>query len=688
MANLKQADRLMQFSSPLGKDVLLIEALAGSEGISRLFEFDVQLLASIDTTIDPKAVIGAKIAVALGLNDASGTRWFNGIVAGFEQGAADMEFDAYQARVVPSLWQLTLSSNCRVFQNLTVMDIVKKVIGEYGLSLSDQTTASYEALDYCTQYNESDFHFISRILEQSGIFYWFEHSEYDNKVIFGDARTVYTDCPVSSSVNYEPTGSGEEGAYGSGVSQFTATASMVSGKHATRDFDYRNFAVHDVPEKTSTSQYGKNGYEVFHFPAGEAGYVKETGKALTSPNFGELHLAASATASDALTEIYRGSSNARSFSAGYTFSLAQHPRSPWNRKYLLTEVIHSVQQVPSYKTDAKQGGSGYSNRFAGISSDLVYKPLSTTQRPRIYGPQTAKVVTPDGEDLCIDKLGRVCVQFFWDRAREPHNVDNTWARVAQPWAGSGWGAYFWPRVDDEVVVQFLNGDPDCPVITGSVYNGVNVPKYPLPDMSTRCGVLTRSSKGGSAQNANELRFEDKAGSEQVFLNAERDMDHRTENDNRRYVGRQDSLIVKGAQYESVDGDRHTNIKGNTVEKVGGDVGLNITGNRNEKVGSSCSLQVGQNLGEKVGQNYALDAGQEVYLKAGMTLVIESGMEVCLKGSGGFITIGPAGVVISGTMVMINSGGAAVSGSPASLQSPGDPTAPDEADDGTKGGKKN
>jgi type VI secretion system secreted protein VgrG len=564
---------------------------------------------------------------------------------------------------------------------------VKKVIGEYSLSLSDQTSASYKTLDYCTQYDESDFHFISRILEQSGIFYWFVHTEDDNKIVFGDGRSAYGDCPLSSSVVYEPDGSGREGAYGSGISEFSATAAMVSGKHSTRDYDYRTYAPHDVPATASASPYGKNGYEDFLYPAAEEGYVKEADKELSTPDFAALFLDSETVASDAVSEVFHGTSNARSFCSGYTFTMDKHPRSAWNRKYLLTEVVHQVTQVPSYKADGMAGGSGYGNRFSSVSSDLVFKPALTARRPRIYGPQTAMVVTPSGEEMFIDKLGRVCVQFFWDRDRKPNTIDNTWVRVAQPWAGSGWGTFFWPRLKDEVVVQFLNGDPDNPVITGSVYNGVNVPKYKLPDMSTRTGLVTRSSKSGSAQNANELRFEDKTGSEQIFLNAERDMDHRTENDNRRFVGGKDSLIVKGAQYEEVDTDRHANIKGNTVDKVGGNSDINITSNLNEKVGSNYSLQVGQNHGEKVGQNYSMDAGMEVYIKAGQTVVIESGMNLCLKGAGGFITIGPSGIAISGTMVMINSGGAAVPGSPATLTSPGDPTAPDEADDGSKGGKK-
>jgi type VI secretion system secreted protein VgrG len=287
--------------------------------------------------------------------------------------------------------------------------------------------------------------------------------------------------------------------------------------------------------------------------------------------------------------------------------------------------------------------------------------------------------------MYLDKLGRVSVRFWWDRERQDNTVDNTWVRVGQPWAGSGWGTYFWPRGDDEVIVNFLNGDPDDPIITGSVYNGVNVPKYALPDMSTRTGILTRSSKNGSADNANELRFEDKEGSEQIFINAEKDMDHRIENDHRTYVGGQDSLIVKNDQLEDIGATYQRSVKGNLIENWAADADINIGTAFTVKTGGDHSLQIGGNEAVSIGQNYAMDSTGAVYIKAGSTIVLEATAELTLKGPGGFITIGPSGVAISGTMVMINSGGAAGSGSAGSTKDPAIPKPPDEADDGTKGG---
>lgn len=704
MASSKQANRLMQFTSPLGPDVLLIESLEGAEGISRLFDYRVVLLADVEESIDPKTVVGSRVTVTMGLNDAQGARYINGIVASFEQCAGDKEFNVFQARIVPALWQLTLSSNCKVYQGMNVVDIVKKVIGNYSLSISDHTQGSYQQLDYCTQYSESDFHFISRLMEENGIFYWFEHTAQDHRFAMGDAPGSCIDCAVSAAFPYEANVKGAEGSYGAWVSEMTSTATMVTGKHTTWDYDYRPYQGPKVGPIPSASPYGENAYEQYVYPAGAEGYAKQIGSGFI-PTLATSFQKVMPPVSDAVAEILEGSSNARSLCAGYTFTLKKHPIESWNRKYLLTSVNCYAEQSPPYRTNANDT-AGYSNRFTAVSSDIAFKPPRTTVKPRIYGPQTAVVVAPSGEEMDIDSLGRICVQFFWDRDRDNsfNKVDNTWVRVAQHWAGNGWGTYFWPRLKDEVVVMFLNGDPDNPLVVGSVYNGVNVPKYALPGHSTRSGILTRSSKGGGAANANELRFEDLTGSEQIFLNAERDMDHRTEHDHRRWVGNNDSLVVTGTQSEQIGKDYNLQVKGNSTEQIGQNYGLQITGTSavqigsdsninissdlNEQVGGDYSLNISGNHAAQAGQNYSMKAGMEIFLNGGMNVILQAGMELCLQGSGGFITIGPSGVIISGAMVLINSGGAAVSGTPGQIKSPASPAAPaapDIADDGTKGG---
>lgn len=675
MATAKQADRLMQFSSPLGKDVLLIESLDGAEGISRLFEYQVDLLADIGASIDPKSMIGAKVAVAITLNDKQGSRWVNGIVASFEQCAGDKEYNAFKARIVPSMWQLTLSSNCRIYQNKTVVDIAKSVVAEYGLSLSDQTSESYKPLEYCTQYSESDFHFVSRILEESGIYYYFEHTDQDNKLIIADGRNAYQDCPISASFPYMQFESGAEGSYGAWVNEFTATATMVSGKHSTAEYNYKDYAREDVPDLASASPYGKNAFDEYLYPSGAEGYAG--GAPSTSKSLETLYLQTRAVAADSVAELFRGESNARSFCPGYTFTLSANPQKAWNRKYLLTSVTHHVDQVPSYLATDSGEKNGYSNQFTAISSDIVFKPLQTVVKPRIYGPQTAVVVGESGDEIHIDSQGRVQVRFFWDKANgDTTVVDCTWVRIAQGWAGNGWGSYFWPRVKDEVVINFLNGDPDNPIITGSVYNGVNTPPHPLPDNKTRSGILTRSSQGGSASNANELWFEDKSGSEMIGFHAEKDMEISIEHDRVASVGNNDSLTVTANQTEKIGSNYHINIGSNRVEQVGSNSDLSVGSNRTESVGSNDALTVGSNQSVSVGSAYSLNANNTVYINAGMSCVIQAGVELSLVCAGNFVTIGPSGVSISGTMVLINSGGAAGSGSAGQTGSPASPNTPD------------
>jgi type VI secretion system secreted protein VgrG len=308
-----------------------------------------------------------------------------------------------------------------------------------------------------------------------------------------------------------------------------------------------------------------------------------------------------------------------------------------NKSYLLTEVHHVASVGGSY-TDGVGGdaSSSYSNRFVCIPHAVPYRPRRMTPKPVIQGVQTAVVVGPSGEEIWVDKYGRVKVQFHWDREGKRDEKSSCWIRVSQNWAGKRWGAMFIPRIGQEVIVSFLEGDPDQPFITGSVYNAEQVVPYDLPKEQTKSTMKSDSSKGHGGFN--ELRFEDKKGGEQIFLHAQKDMDLRVKNDAREWIGKDRHLIVKGKQKELVEGDKHLNVKMNHSEKV----------------------------------------GQVLSIKAGQKVVIEAGMEISLKAAGGFIDIGPAGIYISGTMVYINSGGSA--------GSPTDPEAPDVADDGTKGGK--
>jgi type VI secretion system secreted protein VgrG len=676
MSSYSQDKRQLTLITPLGKDAVLINGFKGREAISALTELELDLLSLPENPIQPALLIGKRVTLGISHNETE-RRYFNGIVRSLELVSHDSTLDVneipvlvYRAVVVPSLWLLTLNTQTRVFQNLTVIEIVKSVLVSYYITPKNDTQATYQSLDYCTQYRETDYDFVTRLLEQHGIFFYFTHTENDHVMVLADNSGQLAPCPVKSTYKYMPEMRRQgEGFYDMHLHYFGVHSALVTGKHALWEYRFTQFARRTSSPASSMSKadVGDNNHERYDYADGPSAWAKTDASDGKIQEFESQLQDVMRDRSDTRSVEITGESNASLLSSGFTFRMEKHPDPALNSKYLILSVEHSALQQPPFRSSVIGVDGPYRNIFAAQPGSLVYRPARITPKPRVPGVVTGKVVVPAGEDSYVDRYGRVCVQFWWDRTRPPNQTDNTLLRVAQAWAGSGWGTYFWPRVNDEVLIDFIEGDPDAPIVVGSLYNGVNKPKYDPATEYTRSGVLTRSSKGGTAANANELRFEDKTGSEQIFLNAEKDMDHRIEKDHRRYVGGKDSLIVKEGQYEDITGDRHSNV----------------TGNRAENVTQNYSLQIGENHAEKVGMNYSLGAGSEVYIKAGMKLIIESGMEICLKASGGFITIGPTGVAISGTMVLINSGGSSMSGSPAQIVIP---KPPDEADDGTKGGK--
>jgi type VI secretion system secreted protein VgrG len=674
LADYTQDNRLLQVDTPLGNNVLLLRDLVGTESISHLFHFHLEML-STDSSIDYKKIVGQKISVTIQL-PKNKKRYISGYVSQFSQSHSADHFSHYEAEVVPWLWFLSRTADCRIFQDKNVQDIVTQIFQDLGFQdFKFSLQSSYQPLVYCVQYRESDFNFISRLLEQHGIFYYFEHEKDKHTLILADAPSIHKPCIEQASARMDFSAGAqlkdEDVIFGWAMEQ-----ELRPGKYALMDYNFETPNTNLLTQETTLYNVGGNdNYEIYDYP-GE--YSKKgSGESITKVRMQEeetTHAKAS------------GSSSCRSFAAGYRFNLLGHSRSDLNKAYLLIDVQHSATVGESYTGSADGAEGHYSNHFTCIPFTVPFRPQRTTPKPFVQGPQTAVVVGPSGEEIYTDKYGRVKVQFFWDREGEQDENSSCWVRVSQPWAGKNWGALNIPRIGQEVIVEFLEGDPDRPIITGRVYNAEQMPPYTLPDNMTRTTFMSRSTQGGTSSNYNEFRIEDKTGSEQVFIHAEKDMDVRVKNDSREFVGNDRSLIVKGDQKEEVDGEQHIQITNDQCEKVGGDASLNVTGNENVQIGQNMSLQVGQNLQEKSGQNFAHEAGMEIHLKAGMNIVIEAGMELTIKASGSFINIGPSGVAISGPMVLINSGGAAGSGSGSSPQSPKDPKAPDEADDGSKGGK--
>ena len=678
-----QAGRLISLTSPLGDDKLLLTGFTGHEAISRLFHFHLTTLSE-DTAIDFTTIVGQQVTIDVVQFDDS-KRYFNGIVSHFACTGKEGDMTRYELQVVPKLWLLTRYADCRIFHNKDVTEIVKSVLDDRGIKYQANLTGTYNKLEYCVQYRETDFNFVSRLMEQFGIFYFFQHDDSDHTMILGDSSSVHQPCPGQNSAGFNLASGGLDP--GDVVNSLSIGQELRSGKQSITDYNFTTSNTDlGASETTIYSVASNDSMEIFDYPGIHG--TQTDGTAVAKIRMQE---------EEAAHKIAHGTSVCRPFTTGYKFDLNYHPLDAMNATYVLTEIQHVASVAGTYRDDAAGGGDSYTNHFSCIPADVPFRPARITPKPFVQGPQTAKVVGKsadqdssddqgaggDGEEIWVDKWGRVLVLFPWDRKK----ATSCWMRVSQDWAGAGWGMVNIPRVGQEVLVSFLEGDPDRPIITGRVYNDQQTLPYPLPDNGTRTTFRTSSSTGGGTAHYNELRFEDKAGSEQIFLRGEKDYDTRILNDSREWIGNNQSTIIQKSRMEKVGEDESLQITGNRMEKVGGDDSLNITGKLNLKAGADVSINTGANLYTKSGTNYAHQAGTAIHLKAGTTMVLEAGVQLSLKAGGSFIDIGPAGIAISGApLVMINSGGSAGSGSGSSPNSPDAPKDPDQADDGSKGTK--
>jgi type VI secretion system secreted protein VgrG len=658
-------DRVRRFEMPLSSESghearFLFEILGTSyetrvvdftfnERISSPFELNVSLASEDEIKFDD--VVGKETLLTLLGEDTD--RYCHGIICKFMYTGSRDRFYLYQARVVPSLWLLSLEQDCRIFQNETVEDTVKKVLQEGGIT-SDRFDFRLQnkppQREYCVQYRETDLNFISRLLEEEGIFYFFEHTKSKHVLVFGDSTVAYQSIQGNTEVTFNPTGMvpGEEYVYGFNFSQ-----RIYSGKITQRDFNFEKPSL-ELKSEEKDKSYEK--LEVYDYPGK---YLDQNrGKKLTQIRFQE---------SITYKEKAEGQSACPRFIPGFKFKLKDHERNNLNQEYLLIELIHNGTQPQSLeeRSDTEEGTT-YSNDFMGIPASVTFRPEKKTPKTIVEGMQSAIVTGPKGEEIYTDEYGRVKVQFHWDREGKKDDKSSCWIRVATRLAGGNYGMIFTPRIGQEVLVDFLEGDPDQPIITGLVYNADNMPPYKLPDEKTKSTIKTNSSIGGNGFN--EIRFEDEKDKEQIFIHGQRNLDLRVKSDRREWIGNEQHLIVKKDQLEKVEGDKH----------------LTVLGDQNEKVNGTISLLAGMDLQEKIGMKYAMEAGTEIHLKAGMNVVIEGGVSLTIKVGGNFINLNPGGVFIQGTMVMLNSGGAPGAGSGSSPQSP---TEPQEADTAAPGKDK-
>jgi type VI secretion system secreted protein VgrG len=565
----------ISISTPLGKDVLLLRGFSGSESISQLYHFDLDLLSEKDS-IKFQDVVGKSVTVHVNTADGS-KRHFNGFLSGFSQGPQEHRLTAYHAQMVPWLWFLTRTADCRIFQNQKVPDIIQKIFTD--LKFHDfelRLYGTYTPRDYCVQYRETDFNFVSRLMEEEGISYFFDHQDGKHILVLADDPSANKPCPGQATARYNY--------YGPGA---TYQEDLVTEWHYHEEFRPGAWAQTDYNFETPSTSLavtvnGKNPYEIYEYP-GEHN-VRGLGDRLAKIRLQEQTVPC---------VVSRGASMCRNFRSGFQFTLQEHYRSDLNQKYLITGLRHTANSGGNYEVGAAGGDDlTYRNSFECIPASTTFRPPRVTPTPFVQGCQTAVVVGPGGEEIYTDKYGRVKVQFHWDREGKKNENSSCWIRVSHPWAGQGWGAISIPRIGQEVIVDFLEGDPDQPIIVGRVYNAEQMPPFGMPGGAVVSGVKSNSTKGGGGFN--EISLNDTKGTELINIHAQFDQQKKVEHDERVNVGHD--------RTEQVGNNETITIVNNRTEKVGVNETITIGSNRSEKVGANETISIGSNRTETVGAN--------------------------------------------------------------------------------------
>jgi type VI secretion system secreted protein VgrG len=625
--------RMLEISTKLG-DVLVVQRFSGREELGRLYEYQLELLSERGD-ITAEQLLGTNATVALERNPGQAPRYFNGYVTSFSvQGVVTTPaFKGstgylYLATLNPGLWFRTRSANSQIFTQTAIADIVSRQIQLDALMDLENKVGSTEQRDFVVQYRETDFNFVSRLAEHAGIYYYFTHTNGKHKLTLLDAAGDHQVNPELGTISFS----------GATLAQTTLTGwRMVSqvraGAFSTGDYNYVTPNTNIAAVNSAPKSHDNAGFEIFDFPIDS-----------TTAKFATTYAQIRQEEEACRYAVAHGSGIERNIQVGFKTTLKDHSVGALNQEFLV--IGHSFVGINNLGTGSDGSPASFHCEFEAIPASVQFRSAREVPRPFVAGTQTALVVadfrtdtdSSGGSDPIGANLGRVKVQFYWDR----YGKQSCWARVSSPWAGKGYGFQNMPRIGEEVLVQFLEGDPDRPVVIGRVHNAEK--------------SLSIDSGGKSvAGKWNELRFDDTDGAEQIYLQAQYNFDKRVLNDDKSWIGNESHNYVKADTFDKFDADHH----------------VQTTGDHNEKIGGKLSMDVTSDIHVKSGTMFLVDGGQEVHLKASSKIVLESPVMVSLVCGGNFVTVGPSGVDIKGTMVNVNTGGSKGSGSAISPQPPKD-----------------
>jgi type VI secretion system secreted protein VgrG len=624
----------MEITTPLGDD-LLFHGMHAREELSRLFEYQLDLL-SLKPDINVDEILGKNVTVKLALPDDN-TRYFNGFVTRFSQGARYGRYTRYSAVVRPWLWFLTRTTDCRIFQEMTVPDIVKKVFADHPTAdFAFELTGTYKTWVYCVQYRETDFNFVSRLLEQEGIYYYVRHTDGHNTLVLTDSTSKHEATPGYEKLSFispeEVTRPELER-----ITQWDFTRQVQPGVYVHDDYDLERPSVELRTRKTMIRSYAPSDYEVYDYP----GLYIQKGD-------GEQYAGVRIDEFATQFETAHASTNAKGINVGALMTLEHVPRDDQNSEHLILSASYNLQFSDYEALPSGASGTEYRCTFTAMTSKQQFRPRRATPKPFVQGPQTAMVVGPAGDEIYTDKYGRVKVQFHWDRYGKKDENSSCWIRVSQPWAGKGWGSVATPRIGQEVIVDFLEGDPDQPIITGRVYNAEAQPPFGFPAGAVLSGIKSNTHKG---QGFNEISMDDTAKKEMIKIHAQHDMETTVEHDDTNTIHNNRKTKVDGTETLTIDGVTKITITSGTYDHnvAGNTAHYHVSGALTEDYDTSQTTLVG-------GAIAITSKSASVHIQAATEIKLSVGSSTLLMTSGGKIKLTGVNIAIDGsTQVDVHGG---------------------------------